>query len=326
LDDHDAAWWEANGGSHWWDPTKATYPNFTRYLAWVSDLRAKTSRQQVAWQVPVGNQYFLTMNNTCGHYQDNVTQYFLAHPNDLVSAGIIAVLLGAGNACQTAYTDQQNDGITNGNGQPTTDLAGFCNACNTHASTVSDDDGGFIRTFVGQYYANSSVPGSPTGVFALAGEASATVTWAAPSVGLITSYTVTAAPGGATVTAPGTAQSATVTGLTDGSTYTFTVTAANSAGASPPSAVSNPVIPDRRPVHPLAPARILDTRTTSALGPAETRNVPIAGQQPVPASGVSAVVLNVTVTDTTASSCVSLSPAAPPQPPASNLNWTVAET
>jgi len=163
LDDHDAGWWEAQGSdnanlTHWWDPTNTKFPNFSRYLAWVGELRAKTARPQIAWQVPVGNQYYLTMNNTCGHYQDNVAQYFISHPNDLFNAGLIAVLFGAGNACQTTYTDTQGDGVTNNSGAPTTDTLGYCNACNTQASIYSDDDGGYLRVFVGQYYGVSAHP------------------------------------------------------------------------------------------------------------------------------------------------------------------------
>ena len=173
VDDHDAGWWEAQGAdnssfTHWWDPTNATYPNFNRYLAWVGELHAKTSRPQVVWQVPEGNQYYLTMNNTCGHYQDNLAQYFIANASSLYSAGLIAVLFGAGNACQTNNTDAQHDGITNNGGVPTTDALGYCSACNTHTSTSTDDDGGFLRQFVGQYYASPgcsvtvSVPASET--------------------------------------------------------------------------------------------------------------------------------------------------------------------
>jgi len=170
LDDHDAGWWE-NGctgcidaaHTHWWDPTNAIFPNFSRYLAWVAELAARTSRPQVAWQVPLGNQYFLTMNNTCGHYQDNVAQYFLAHPADLSAAGLIAVLFGSGNDCQTTNTDARKDGITNNNGTPTTDVLGHCLACNSHSSVYPDDDGGFLRIFVGQYYARRiSVRPAPT--------------------------------------------------------------------------------------------------------------------------------------------------------------------
>jgi hypothetical protein len=89
------------------------------------------------------------------------------------------------------------------------------------------------------------VPGSPTIGSATAGESSASVIFSAPASdgGLaITSYTVTASPGGATAT--GTASPINVNGLTDGMAYTFTVTAANSAGPSNPSAASNAVTPE----------------------------------------------------------------------------------
>lgn len=163
VDDHNAAWWELASCStppcvnqyftHWWDTTNTRFPNFTRYLSWVSELHARTGLPQLVWQVPMGNQYFLTMNNTCGHYQDNVAPYFIAHSADLFAAGLVAVLFGTGNSCQTTYDDSQGDGVTNNGGVQTTDALGGCNACNTHASTFSDDDGGYLRIFVGKYYA-----------------------------------------------------------------------------------------------------------------------------------------------------------------------------
>ena len=161
IDDHDAGWWEQQGAdnayfTHWWDPTNTKFPNFSRYLAWVGELHLKTARPQIVWQVPVGNQYYLTMNNTCGHYQDNVAPYFISHASDLFNAGLIAVLFGAGNQCQTTNTDLQGDGVTNNGGAPTTDALGYCSACNSHASIWPDDDGGYLRTFVGAYY------GAPT--------------------------------------------------------------------------------------------------------------------------------------------------------------------
>ena len=69
------------------------------------------------------------------------------------------------------------------------------------------------------------------------------------SGGTPSSYTVTAADatnpahGGQTCTVAGAAGSCTVIGLTNGDTYTFTVTAANPGGTSPASPPSNPVIP-----------------------------------------------------------------------------------
>ncbi len=92
-------------------------------------------------------------------------------------------------------------------------------------------------------------PGAPTNVTALAGNALASVAWTAPpSNGApITSYTVTAlvggVPSGITALAGGTATGINVTGLTNGTTYTFTVHATNSAGSGPESAPTAPVTP-----------------------------------------------------------------------------------
>ncbi|HKW59022.1 MAG TPA: hypothetical protein VJR46_04630 [Candidatus Dormibacteraeota bacterium] len=162
VDDHNAAWWElASCGSppcvsqwftHWWDPGNVRFPNFARYLAWVDELHIKTARPQVVWQVPMGNQYFLTMNNTCNHYQDNVAPYFISHASDLFNAGLVAVLFGPGNDCQTTNEDALPDGVTNNGGRPTTDILGGCSACNVNTSVWPDDDGGYLRIFVGQYY------------------------------------------------------------------------------------------------------------------------------------------------------------------------------
>ncbi len=88
------------------------------------------------------------------------------------------------------------------------------------------------------------VPGAPTIGTAIAGNAQATVSFTAPvSSGgaAITSYTVTSSPGGFTGT--GAASPITVTGLTNGTAYTFTVTATNSAGTGSASAASNSVTP-----------------------------------------------------------------------------------
>src|SRR5439155_10145531 len=136
--DHDAGWWELvnhDGGAHWWDRSNATLPNFNQWLASMTKLHLRTARPLIEWQVPVGNQYYLTENNTDGHYQDNRAEIFLANTSALQAAGIQAVLFGAGNAGQTTYTDAEADGITNNNGVPTIDLLGGCIACNNHGSS-----------------------------------------------------------------------------------------------------------------------------------------------------------------------------------------------
>jgi alpha-tubulin suppressor-like RCC1 family protein len=90
----------------------------------------------------------------------------------------------------------------------------------------------------------STAPGAPTGVGATGGNRQAVVSFTQPESNggaIITSYTVTASPGGAT--ASGASTSITVTGLTNGTAYTFTVTATNSIGTSAASSPSSSVTP-----------------------------------------------------------------------------------
>ena len=157
--DHDAGWYGALSNDHWWDRNNVVFPNFTRWLAFMSRMHTDTGLPLVEWQVPAGNQYYRTMDNTDGHYQDNRSEYFLAHPTQLTAAGIVAVLFGAGNAGQTSYMDAKADGITN----PAPVNSWQCNACNTHVSVWPDDDGGFLRVAVGAYY--HSFPGTSCTLF-----------------------------------------------------------------------------------------------------------------------------------------------------------------
>lgn len=89
-------------------------------------------------------------------------------------------------------------------------------------------------------------PGLPTNVVAVAGDAEATVTFTAPGSdggSAIIGYTVVSNPKGGTDTNIGsTSTSHLVTGLHNGTKYTFTVVAANAAGSTT-SAASKPVIP-----------------------------------------------------------------------------------
>lgn len=76
----------------------------------------------------------------------------------------------------------------------------------------------------------------------------------------------------------------------------------------------------------LAPTRVLDTRSangvpgTGPVAPAGSISVIVAGRGDVPATGVSAVVLNVTAAQATGPGFVTVWPSGQPQPTASNLN------
>lgn len=96
-------------------------------------------------------------------------------------------------------------------------------------------------------------PDAPTAVTGTRGDGSAAVSWTPGNDygGTVSQYAVTATPGGATCTSA--TVGCTVTGLTNGTAYTFKVTATNAAGTSPASAASAGVTPAGVPATPSAP-------------------------------------------------------------------------
>jgi hypothetical protein len=86
---------------------------------------------------------------------------------------------------------------------------------------------------------------------------------------------------------------------------------------------------------PLTPARAMDTRdaptidgkfrNTGSFGPGESRSLIVGGRGGVPTSGVSAVALNVTAVNPTASGFLTVFPTGSARPTASNLNFVSAE-
>jgi hypothetical protein len=151
--DRDAGYYKSvYGQNRWWDRLNVTFPNFHRWEDYVAAFTASSARPAMVWQIPLGNQYFQTENNTDGHYQDNRAEYFFAHPQELADVGVIALLFGRGNGGSTTYTDDHGDGITNPASFCTTDGISSGQICNDHASVVSDDDGGYLRMAADDYY------------------------------------------------------------------------------------------------------------------------------------------------------------------------------
>ena len=128
---------------------------------------------------------------------------------------------------------------------PATGLIVWCSNCGISGELQIFNGTTWVNTIGG--VAAGVSPGAPTIGTATAGNAQATVAFTAPASNggsAITSYTATSSPGGLTGTlSQAGSGTITVTGLTNGTAYTFTVTATTVSGTSSPSAASNSVTP-----------------------------------------------------------------------------------
>jgi Ca2+-binding RTX toxin-like protein len=147
------------------------------------------------------------------------------------------------------------------------------------------------------------LPGTPTGVTATAGNASATVNWVAPSNGgsALIRYQIQAVRGGVvvgTVSTVGTPTTRLITGLLNGAAYTFRVQAVNAQGTgafSAPVTVTPRTVPGA-PVIGTAASGVAGgavTATANWTAPAATGGSPITGYRVsafrMAADGVTAV-------------------------------------
>ncbi|MGA2432416.1 MAG: Ig-like domain-containing protein [Acidimicrobiales bacterium] len=157
---------------------------------------------------------------------------------------------------------------------------------------------------------STSTGSAPSDVTAVAGDSDALVTFVPPAdvsqlVGI--KYTITANPGGATCVT--TSTSCLVTGLTNGTTYTFSVVVTSSSPpATSPPGVSNPVTPSAAPILE-GPNGVGTTTLTSPIKPLSPGSVTgtylngssSAGSLGVSNSSVTARGDGVTMTITTSS-------------------------
>src|SRR5205807_5792614 len=152
-----------------------------------------------------------------------------------------------------------------------------------------------------------SVPGQPSDVKAVQNPDGVQISWTAPvddGGKSITSYAVETGNGSFVASTTGATSVLVTSGLVDGQGYSFVVGASNAVGAGPNSLPSPVFYPfTGGSYHPLQPIRIMDTRdgtggyARAPLGPNSYTTVQLIRCGCLPASGVSAVVLNVTVTN-----------------------------
>ncbi len=147
-------------------------------------------------------------------------------------SGATAVKFGATNAA--SFTINSATSIT---------VAAPPHASGTVNVTVTTPNGTSAAGAANQY-TYYTTPDAPVIGTATAGDTQASVSFTAPvnnGGSPIISYTVTSSPGN--FTGIGSASPLIITGLRNGTAYTFTVTATNGAGTSPASAASNAVTP-----------------------------------------------------------------------------------
>jgi len=211
-----------------------------------------------------------------------------------------------GNTATAASSPISISGLTNG-------LSYTCSVAASNALGTGDASAAFALSPRG-------VPGAPTIGAASAGDASATVSFTAPTDtgGLpVAFYTVSASPGG--FASSGTASPITVAGLVNGTAYTFKVTAANAAGIGASSADSNSVTPAAPLNTPSAPTiTVVSIGNASVninfLSPFSTGGSAITGylascqtstgsSSPITASGIGSPILVTGLTNGTTYNC-----------------------
>jgi LmbE family N-acetylglucosaminyl deacetylase len=180
-----------------------------------------------------------------------------ANPGDQDFGTTLSLSASASSSLPVSFSTS-TPSVASVNGSQVTFLAP--GPCTLSAAQPGDSVWAAATTVNRSFQVFAVVPGAPAIGTATAGTSQATVSFSAPaSTGgdAITSYTVTANPGGRSCT--GTASPLTVTGLTNGTSYVFTVRATNDVGSGPASASSNSVTPYA--VAPGAP-----TQVTAAAG------------------------------------------------------------
>lgn len=97
-----------------------------------------------------------------------------------------------------------------------------------------------------------------------------------------------------------------------------TTVAAGGGGSATPGAEASAGAGSYTPV---PGARLFDSRQTGgSFGPGETRSIPVTGRGGIPASGVSAIVVNLTVATPTTNSWMTVWPSGQPRPQVSSIN------
>ena len=168
------------------------------------------------------------------------------NPGSLVVGGSTAVSASAGSGLGVSFSSL-SESVCTVNGS--TVIGVSAGTCSIAANQAGNGNFNAAPQTATDLTVSNTVPGAPTNIFALPGNTLAKVSFSAPAFNggsAVTGFIVTSNPAGGTdIDAGTTATTHTITGLTNGTPYTFTVTAGNVIGSGAASAASNSVTPNR---------------------------------------------------------------------------------
>ncbi|GIE28262.1 hypothetical protein Ait01nite_013070 [Actinoplanes italicus] len=227
-------------------PTTCTITGLTNSTAYTVTVTATTTAGTSAASIPsapatpfAGPQPPTAVTATPGD-QQVVVSWTAAGLGSGALTGYTATASPGGRTCASpAPTTCTITGLTNSTAYTVT-----VTATTTAGTSAASAPSAPVTPFAG--------PQPPTGVTATPGDTQAVVSWTAPAnlgSGTLTGYTATASPDGRTCITAG-PTNCTITGLTNSTPYTVTVTATTTAGTSTVSTPSAPVTPFTAPQPP----------------------------------------------------------------------------
>jgi hypothetical protein len=219
--------------------------------------------------------------------------------------------VGGANSAEVSWAAADNNGLTVTQYRVTASPGG--NSCTTGGlltCVVTGLTNGLQYTFtvvatnsLGNSLASTAslpvtpmaVPDAPTSVTGVLGNGSVVVSWNAANAqgSPVFNYLVTASPGGATCSSATT--TCVVTGLTNGTPYTFTVKATNAVGISAASSPSAAVTPATLPNAPQNVTAVRGNQSVTVSWSAAVNNgSPITQYRVIPSAGTSSCITETT--------------------------------